>query len=756
MELVRNLPFGLEKYSSVLLCWSVIGALVSGWVAVGAIRVLLQTFVLPGISLKKFGAKKGAWAVVTGATDGIGREFANQLAKAGFNILLVSRTESKLAVAAAEIEQQYSVSTKIFAMDFSKNDEAAYKAFAEVVREIDVGVLVNNVGRSHDAPVYFQDTEISEMDAIVQININATLRVTRIVVPGLINRKGGLILNIGSFAGHVPTPMVATYSATKGFLITFSQALGEELKSKGVVVELVNTYFVVSAMSKIRRPSAMVPLPKAYVRSVLSRVGSNCGALGRPFTSTPYWSHALFDWALGYASLLYPSLPLSINHIIIATRAKMGLAERKVKQRITADPRNLAWSENAAKFGHTYLAKHGWAPSMGLGVSGDGRVSHIAVAQKLDQLGIGAGRKGDDKDALAWKQNMEFEGLLSRLNTSGEEEPTEEEVPEVEEQEMKKEKKDKSKKKKRKKGEDEQAVEETLVVQEEIVSTPSFDVDSSRPSPKPAPRRLAHRARFLAAKRLASNNSAALSEIFGISGASSPSTSTPTPASATPPNELESQSQGKLTPISDNDLIKTSSTSVADYFRERMRAKFNFMNKSEPASSGATAAATLDEASQSRSEEPDAEVRIGIGASKSISSFTTGLGFKKQTTIVSASTSTSTSTMQPPLTRSADEESGTEKQKRKRKQDVTIEAEESMDIMVEVEVESKKGKKEKKKKKNKDAAEDEGEVDAVMEDVSRKTKKRRKDGGEGAEKLAKRERKAEKRKKKSKPSEDGL
>jgi len=312
--LLQNLPFGLDKYSSILLCWSLIGALVSGWVTIGALRVLVETFVLPGMNLKRFGAKKDAWAIVTGATDGIGREFASQLAKAGFNILLVSRSEDKLAVAAAEIEKQHLVSAKIFAMDFAKNDEAAYKAFADVVHGIDVGVLVNNVGRSHEQPVYFQDTPISEMEAIVQININATLHVTRIVVPSLVNRKSGLILNIGSFAGYVPTPMVATYSATKAFLTTFSQALGEELKSKGVVVELVNTYFVVSAMSKIRRPTAMIPLPKTYVRSVLSRIGSNCGALGRPYTSTPFWSHALFDWALGYVTLLRPSLPLSINH----------------------------------------------------------------------------------------------------------------------------------------------------------------------------------------------------------------------------------------------------------------------------------------------------------------------------------------------------------------------------------------------------------------------------------------------------------
>lgn len=73
-------------------------------------------------------------------------------------------------------------------MDFTKKDDAAYQGLADVVRGIDVGVLVNNVGRSHDIPVDFQETPIEEMEDILQVNINATLRVTHIVVPGLIKR----------------------------------------------------------------------------------------------------------------------------------------------------------------------------------------------------------------------------------------------------------------------------------------------------------------------------------------------------------------------------------------------------------------------------------------------------------------------------------------------------------------------------------------------------------------------------------------
>ncbi len=114
-------------------------------------------------------------------------------------------------------------------------------------------------------PVYFVDTPKAEMDDIVAINISGTLRVTYSVLPGMIqryvasltapsccrlisqSRKRGLILNIGSFAGAIPSPMLATYSGTKAFLTTFTSALAEEVKAHNIVVEHVNTYFVVCA-----------------------------------------------------------------------------------------------------------------------------------------------------------------------------------------------------------------------------------------------------------------------------------------------------------------------------------------------------------------------------------------------------------------------------------------------------------------------------------------------------------------------------
>ena len=166
--------------------------------------------------------------------------------------------------------------------------------------EIDVAVLINNVGKSHDSAVYFAETPQEEIDAILTININSTLRVTSLVLPNLIERRNGLVLNMGSFAGTFPTPLLATYSGSKSFLIGWTQALAEEVASQGVVVQLINAFYVSTAMSKIRRSSMMVPTPKQYVRSALSSIGKAGGAIGRAHTQTPWFAHAVADWAISY------------------------------------------------------------------------------------------------------------------------------------------------------------------------------------------------------------------------------------------------------------------------------------------------------------------------------------------------------------------------------------------------------------------------------------------------------------------------
>ncbi|KAK2759517.1 hypothetical protein FQN54_002996 [Arachnomyces sp. PD_36] len=274
------------------------GGLVSACTLLSYVRALFSLFILPGKSLRKFGSK-GSWALVTGASDGIGKEFSLQLAQAGFNIVLVSRTESKLTTLASEIESKYSsVRTKTLAMDYADNSDADYEQLEQLVNGLDISVLVNNVGKSHNIPVPFVQTPDEELEDIITINCLGTLRTTKIVAPGMIQRKRGLILTMGSFGGLLPTPLLATYSGSKAFLQQWSTALGAELEPHGVQVELVQSYLVTSSMSKIRRASATIPNPRNFVRSVLGKIGRSGGSPSYAHTSSPFWSHGLMAWWL--------------------------------------------------------------------------------------------------------------------------------------------------------------------------------------------------------------------------------------------------------------------------------------------------------------------------------------------------------------------------------------------------------------------------------------------------------------------------
>ncbi|KAJ9101778.1 hypothetical protein QFC21_003117 [Naganishia friedmannii] len=309
---------------------ALVGALVLAKMAVSWITFLAETFAFGGSSLKSFGSKKGKWAVITGCTSGIGESFAKQLAKAGFNVLLVSRNKRVLDELAQEIGTKYNVQTKVVAIDLAAKD-VSFEEIESAIQLIQVGVLVNNAGVSHHMPVPFALTSDKEAANIIQVNINSTLAITKLVLPQMLGAHNGLILNIGSFAATVPSPLLAVYSASKAFMATWTKALGEEVKDEGITVRLIVPSFVVSKMSKIRRASALVPTPDAYVRATLSSIGLARGAQGRAYESTPFWTHALMDYIVGFVP---ESIAIWYNlrlHRDIRGRALKKLEREKAK-----------------------------------------------------------------------------------------------------------------------------------------------------------------------------------------------------------------------------------------------------------------------------------------------------------------------------------------------------------------------------------------------------------------------------------------
>lgn len=275
---------------------------------------------------------------MTGASDGIGKEFAVQLARRNFSVLLLSRTASKLNSLAEEISNlSPTIATKVFPIDFSSSSAEDYARFASIIKELDIAILVNNVGRSHDIPVPFVQTPPQEIENIITINNLATLRITQLVAPGMVARKRGLILTMGSFGGLLPTPLLATYSGSKAFLQQWSSALGSELASHNITVQLVQSYLVTSAMSKIRRPSAAIPNPRRFVRSVLAKVGRSGGAQGWAYTSTPYWFHGIMQWGLAATVGVTGSWVVRYNRGMHETIRKRALkkAEREGGKKVS-------------------------------------------------------------------------------------------------------------------------------------------------------------------------------------------------------------------------------------------------------------------------------------------------------------------------------------------------------------------------------------------------------------------------------------
>ena len=276
------------------------GAIYLGFKTISFLQLILSAFVLSGTSLRKYG-KPGSWAVVTGASDGLGKEYATQLAAQNFNLVLVSRTQSKLDALAQEIQTKYAsknIQVKTLAMDFSKNNDADYERLQKLVENLDVAILINNVGQSHSIPVRFLETPKEELEGIIAINCVGTLKATQAVAPVMQKRKQrSLILTMGSFGGWTPTPLLATYSGSKAFLQQWSNALAWELSDDNIEVQLVLSHLVTTAMSKVRRPSMMVPNARNFVKAALGKVGLG-GFQAAPCTYTPWWSHAIMLWVI--------------------------------------------------------------------------------------------------------------------------------------------------------------------------------------------------------------------------------------------------------------------------------------------------------------------------------------------------------------------------------------------------------------------------------------------------------------------------
>jgi hypothetical protein len=176
-------------------------------------------------------------ALITGASAGLGVEFAKLFAKDGHDVALVARRRDKLDEVAADVAKAHGVKASVFAADLT--DPAAPKKLYDAVAAAggDVEFLVNNAGFGSNGA--FVEVEAGRELDMIEVNVKALVHLTRLFLPGMVARKSGRVMNVGSTAGFVPGPFMATYYASKAFVISFTEALAYELRGTGVTATVL-------------------------------------------------------------------------------------------------------------------------------------------------------------------------------------------------------------------------------------------------------------------------------------------------------------------------------------------------------------------------------------------------------------------------------------------------------------------------------------------------------------------------------------
>ena len=197
-------------------------------------------------------AHSGRTALITGASSGIGEELARCFANGGFELVLVARSADKLLALAEELQAAHGVAVRVQPTDLSLPGAAAALAAALKRRHVTVDVLVNNAGVLEQGA--FRDIDAARHQQLIDLNVSGLTAMLAQFVPGMCERGWGRVLNVASIAAFQPVPTLATYAATKAYVLSLTEALSEELKGSGV--SLTALCPGITATQMVRRATA--------------------------------------------------------------------------------------------------------------------------------------------------------------------------------------------------------------------------------------------------------------------------------------------------------------------------------------------------------------------------------------------------------------------------------------------------------------------------------------------------------------------
>ena len=173
-------------------------------------------------------------ALITGASGGIGEELARQMAVKGYDLVLIARTQSKLEALASDLMGQHKICAISIALDLSSPN-----ATQEILKELEaqkltIDVLINNAAFGDYGE--FATSDPSKIEPMINLNILSLTTLTRALLPQMLGRKSGQVMNVASTAAFMPGPLMSVYYASKAYVLSFSEAISEELKGTGVTV----------------------------------------------------------------------------------------------------------------------------------------------------------------------------------------------------------------------------------------------------------------------------------------------------------------------------------------------------------------------------------------------------------------------------------------------------------------------------------------------------------------------------------------
>jgi short-subunit dehydrogenase len=261
------------------------------------------------------GERKLGRVLITGASAGIGAELAREFARHGHALVLVARSKDKLTALKAELNAAHDTDTLVVVEDLSRPGCAKAIAAELEERGVEIDILVNNAGVIDVGP--FAETPVETYDNMIALNIASLTSLTSLLLPHMIERKFGRILNVASLAGFQPVPSMAVYAASKAYVLSLTEALSEELYGTGVKVTalcpgLTDTNMVANVKAKSKTaqatPSLLISDPKDVAKQAYSAtmIGRTIIVPGFPNQIAAAWAQVTPRWltrtVTGFAS----------------------------------------------------------------------------------------------------------------------------------------------------------------------------------------------------------------------------------------------------------------------------------------------------------------------------------------------------------------------------------------------------------------------------------------------------------------------